>query len=91
MIDTVEANIALCPLDTMGVATKIYCYESVQASGACPTDKCLRSMASGLYRPHFGRSASLQPSQSNSGMPEKLLRGCIISTTQMFGLVRTDG
>ena len=24
-------------------------------------------------------------------MPEKSLRGCIISTTQMFGLVRKDG
>jgi hypothetical protein len=26
--------------------------------------------------------------RSNSGMPEKSLRGCIIATTQMFGLVR---
>jgi hypothetical protein len=24
-------------------------------------------------------------------MPEKSLQGCIISTTQMFGLVRKDG
>jgi hypothetical protein len=34
------------------------------------------SIASGLYRPQSGRSASLQPSQSNSGVLRKSSLGC---------------
>jgi hypothetical protein len=60
MIDTVEANIPLCPLDTMGVATEIYCYESVQASRAGPTDKCPAVDGLWVVSPPF-RSERISP------------------------------
>jgi hypothetical protein len=36
MFHTIEANIPICPLDTVGIATKVYCPEAANASGTRP-------------------------------------------------------
>jgi hypothetical protein len=37
MFHTIEANIPICPFDTVGIETKVHCPETANASGTHPT------------------------------------------------------
>jgi hypothetical protein len=34
---TIEASIPICPVDARGIATKVHCHETADASGTHPT------------------------------------------------------